>query len=130
MRDRLCLPDVVPEIPVQRPGDESVDDEMKARTESAFREVNEAIATTAARFDADETDFVCECVDPACAHRLNADLDDYEEVRSEPTRFMLAPGHEELEIERVVEQKDEYNVVEKFGPVVTPIVLQFDPRAA
>ena len=66
-----------------------------ARTESAFREVNEAIATTAARFDADETDFVCECADPACAHRLNADLDDYEEVRSEPTRFMLAPGHEE-----------------------------------
>jgi hypothetical protein len=43
---------------------------------------------------------------------------------------MLAPGHEELEIERVVEQTDEYNVVEKFGPVVTPIVRQLDPRAA
>jgi hypothetical protein len=107
-----------------------VDDETKARTESAFREVNEAIATTAARFDADETDFVCECADPACAQRLNADLDDYEDVRSEPTRFMLAPGHEELEIERVVEQTGEYNVVEKFGPVLTPIVRQLDPRAA
>jgi hypothetical protein len=107
-----------------------VDDERIARTESAFREVNEAIATTAARFDADETDFVCECADPACAHRLNAELDDYEEVRSEPTRFMLAPGHEEPEIERIVEQTDEYNVVEKFGPVVAPIVRQLDPRAA
>jgi hypothetical protein len=107
-----------------------VDDEKMARTESAFREVNEAIAATAARFDAEETDFVCECADPACAHRLNAELDDYEQVRSKATRFMLAPGHEDLEIERVVERAGEYNVVEKFGPVVTPIVRQLDPRAA
>ncbi len=101
-----------------------------ARTESAFREVNEAIASTAARFDAQQTDFVCECGDPECAHRLTADLDDYEEVRSEPTRFLLAPGHEEPRIERVVERKGEYHVVEKFGAVVTPIVQQLDPRAA
>jgi hypothetical protein len=107
-----------------------VDDEQMARTESAFREVNEAIATTAARFDAEETDFVCECADPACAHRLNADLDDYEEVRSEPTRFLLAPGHEEPAIERIVERTGKYNVVEKFGPVVTQIARQLDPRAA
>jgi hypothetical protein len=107
-----------------------VDDEKMARTESAFREVNEAIATTAARFDAEQTDFVCECADPACANRLNADLDDYEDVRSEPTRFMLAPGHEELAIERVVERTDEYTVVEKFGAVVAPIVRQLNPRAA
>ncbi len=101
-----------------------------ARTESAFREVNEAIASTAARFDAQQTDFVCECADPGCAHRLTAELDEYEEVRSEPTRFLLAPGHEEPRIERVVERNGEYHVVEKFGAVVTPIVQQLDPRAA
>ena len=101
-----------------------------ARTESAFREVNEAIATTAAKLDAGSTEFVCECADPRCADRLMADLDEYEEVRSEPTRFLLAPGHDEPEIERIVERTGEYNVVEKFGPVVTPIVRQLDPRAA
>ena len=101
-----------------------------ARTESAFREVNEAIATTAARFDAEETDFVCECADPQCVHRLTADLDDYEDVRSEPTRFLIAPGHDKPEIERVVERRGEYQIVEKFGAIVTPIVRQLDPRAA
>jgi hypothetical protein len=126
----LCLSDVVSETPVNVRETNHVDDAKMARTESAFREVNEAIATTAARFDAEETDFVCECADPECAHRLNAELDDYEEVRSEPTRFLLAPGHEEPTIERVVERAGEYNIVEKFGPVVTPIVQQLDPRAA
>jgi hypothetical protein len=43
---------------------------------------------------------------------------------------MLAPGHEEPAIERVVERTGDYNVVEKFGPVVTPIVRQLNPRAA
>lgn len=100
-----------------------------ARTESAFREVNEAIAATAARFDAEETDLVCECADPECAHRLTADLEDYDDVRSEPTRFLLAPGHDEPAIERVVERTDEYHVVEKFGSVVETIVRQLDPRA-
>ena len=36
-----------------------------ARTESAFRELNEAIARTAAKFEADETELICECADPA-----------------------------------------------------------------
>ena len=106
-------------------------DEVKmARTEAAFREVNEAIATTAARFDADETDFVCECADPECAHRLTAQLEDYEQVRSEPTRFLLAPGHDEPALEHVVERTGTYHVVEKFGTVVKAIVQQLDPRAA
>jgi hypothetical protein len=107
-----------------------MDDEKLARTESAFREVNEAIATTAAHLDAEQTDFVCECSDPECARRLTADLDDYEEIRSEATRFLLAPGHVEPEIEHTVERKGEYEIVEKSGPVVTPIVQQLDPRAA
>jgi hypothetical protein len=104
-------------------------DEAKiARTESAFREVNEAIARTAERFDSDEADFVCECADPGCAHRVTADLGDYEEVRAEPTHFLLAPGHEEPEAERVVRRTGEYNVVEKFG-AVGRIVRRLNPRA-
>ena len=87
-----------------------MDDEKMARTESAFREVNEAIATTAARFDAEETDFVCECADPACAHRLNAELDDYEEVRlGADAVHARARAIEDLEIEHVVDRKADYN---------------------
>ena len=106
-----------------------MDEEKMARTESAFREVNEAIAKTAARFDASEADFVCECSDPHCAHRITAELDDYEDVRTEPTRFLVAPGHDKPAIERVIEKRGEYNIVEKFGETVARIVRRLNPRA-
>ncbi|MFL5926500.1 MAG: hypothetical protein ACJ77E_06145 [Gaiellaceae bacterium] len=101
-----------------------------ARTESAFREVNEAIATTASRFEADETDFVCECADPDCADRMTVDLDDYEEVRARPTRFLLAPGHCEPTVERVVERAETFDIVEKFAPAAAATARALDPRAA
>ena len=101
-----------------------------ARTESAFREVNEAIAETAARFEAVEADFICECADAQCAHRVTADLEDYESVRSEATRFILAPDHHQPEVERIVERTGEFDVVEKVPPLMRRIVRRLNPRAA
>ena len=106
-----------------------MDEAKMARTEAAFREVNEAIAKTAERFEATETDFVCECADPECAHRISAELTDYEEVRANPTHFLIAPGHDEPSIERVVEATPEYSVVEKFGARIQKIVRSLNPRA-
>jgi hypothetical protein len=107
-----------------------MDEATVARTESAFREVNEAIAKTADRYDAEEAAFVCECADPHCSNHVTALLDDYEDIRAEATRFLLAPGHDEPRVERVVEQTAEYTVVEKFTPTVTRIVERLNPRAA
>ena len=101
-----------------------------AQTESAFREVNEAIAETAARFDAKETDFICECADPACAHRVTAQLEEYDEVRSEATHFLLAPDHHEPSVERIVERTPEFDVVEKVTPIMASISRRLNPRAA
>lgn len=101
-----------------------------ARTESAFREVNEAIAVTAARFDAEEADFICECADPQCAHRVTAELEEYDEVRAEATQFLLAPGHHEPEVERVVERTRKFDIVEKVMPRMRRIVRRLNPRAA
>lgn len=104
-------------------------DEAKiARTESAFREVNEAIARTAERFESDEADFVCECGDPECADRVTADLDEYEGVRAEPTHFLLAPGHDEPRAERVVRSTGAFDIVEKFG-AVGRMARRLNPRA-
>ena len=100
-----------------------------ARTESAFREVNEAIAETAARFDAEEADFICECADPQCADRINADLEEYEEVRADGTQFLLAPGHHEPEVERVIEHSGEFDIVKKIAPAMARIVRRLNPRA-
>ena len=101
-----------------------------ARTESVFREVNEAIAKTAARFGAEETDFICECADPECSHRVTAELDDYDEVRTEATHFLLAPGHHKPKVERIIERTGEYDVVEKYTPIAAAISRSLNPRAA
>jgi len=105
-----------------------MDEVNMARTESAFRDVNEAIAKTAERFETDEVDFVCECADPHCADRVTAELDEYEAVRAEPTHFLVAPGHEEPSLERIVRWNNTYTVVEKMGAVVSRLVRRLDPR--
>jgi transcription initiation factor TFIID subunit TAF12 len=108
-----------------------MDDNVKrARTEALFRDVNERIAESAERFDATSTQFVCECADPNCTHRLEATLNEYEEVRSDGARFMLVPGHEADDIERVVERKRAFNVVEKVQQTVRETVRRLNPRRA
>jgi hypothetical protein len=99
-----------------------------ATTESIFRNVNERIAESAQRFDADEAEFVCECADGSCTHRLETPLDDYERVRSEPTHFLLAPGHENEEIEKVVQRRRRFQVVDKFERTVAATVRRLNPR--
>jgi hypothetical protein len=75
-----------------------------------------------------DQDFIWECADPACAQRVTAELDDYEDVRGEATRFLIAPGHEVPAIERIVERTGEYDVVEKLGDTVRRIVRRLNPR--
>ena len=102
-------------------GDENLEELIKrAHTEAVFRDVNERIAESAERFDSETTEFVCECADPSCADRVEATLEQYESVRDESTTFLLVPGHEDTQIERVVE---------KFDRVVARTVRRLDPRA-
>jgi transcription initiation factor TFIID subunit TAF12 len=106
------------------------DKERRGRTEALFRDVNERIAESAQRFDADSTQFMCECADADCTHRLDATLDEYEDVRQDGATFMLAPGHAHDDIERVVEDRGRFQVVEKVQQKVRATVLRLDPRSA
>ena len=105
------------------------DEVKRARTESLFRDVNERIAESAQRFDADRTQFVCECSDPNCTHRLAATLDEYEDVRADGATFMLTPGHAENDIERVLEDRGRFQIVEKMQQTVRATVHRLNPRA-
>lgn len=107
-----------------------MDEITAARTEAIFREVNEAIAKTAENFEAEEADFVCECADPDCAHRVTASLENYEQVRSDGTHFLLVPGHDEPTVERVISRTPGYWVVEKFTEVLSHNVRRLNPRRA
>ena len=102
----------------------------RARTEALFREVNERIAESAQRFEAATTEFVCECGDSGCTHRIEASLETYEDVREDATTFLLLAGHEDPDIERVVERHGHFAVVEKVEKVVARTVRRLNPRAA
>lgn len=108
----------------------SSEGEKIARTESLFREVNERIAEAAERFDADETEFVCECADPTCTHRVEATLQEYERVREDGATFLLVNGHEDERFEAIVRADGDRAVVEKQHPLVAPLVRKLDPRTA
>ena len=104
--------------------------ERKARTESAFREVNERIAENAQRFDAGSTEFICECGDPQCTERVEATIDEYEEVRADGARFLLAPGHGDGSVEELVETRGEFMIVEKVQSAARAVAEQLNPRPA
>lgn len=102
----------------------------KARTESAFREVNEWIAENARRFDAGQTEFICECDDPQCTERVDATLEEYEEVRADGARFLLAAGHGDASIEKIIERRSTFIVVEKVNAAARALVRRLNPRTA
>lgn len=91
-------------------------EERAARNEALFREVNEQIRDLDSRFGSGGASiFVCECADDGCAARLSIPRAAYAAVRANPRRFVVAPGHENLDLETVVERPDGYFVVEKYG---------------
>ena len=101
-----------------------------AHTEALFRDVNERIAESADRFDADTAEFVCECADPECAERIPAALEQYEMVRADGTHFLVVPGHEDTRVERVIERPHgRLAVIKKFNKVIARTVRNLDPRA-
>ena len=104
-------------------------EERIANTESLFRDVNERIAESAQRFEAPDPQFICECADSSCTERVPAPIADYEEVRADATHFLLAPGHEDGRVERVIDRRRRYQVVEKFNRIVAAHVRRLDPRA-
>ena len=87
------------------------------RNEALFREVNVRIAgLREGSFGLAEDgllSLVCECAYTGCAVPIEVDPATFEQVRQSPLRFLVAPGHEELGVESVVERREGYLVVEK-----------------
>jgi len=106
-------------------------DERKRRlveNENLFREVNEQIKKlTATLHGPGPYDFLCECSNGDCDRRVTLELSEYESVRSQGDRFLVAPGHVLPEIERVVKSSAAYEVVDKDDEVES-LALARDPR--
>jgi hypothetical protein len=90
--------------------------ERAARTEEVFRNVNEHIEKAADRHGRDvPLRFHCECGQASCFETIDLMPDSYERGSATRYRFIVLDGHEEREIERIVEQHDGWLVVEKLG---------------
>jgi hypothetical protein len=71
---------------------------------------------------------VCECGNAECAEQISISLQEYEDLRSEPTQFALVPGHEDPSVEGVVTQHEGYSVVRKQDPEAEELAERTDPR--
>ena len=104
--------------------------ERMARNESLFREGNERLGglRTAAGSPDSSAEFHCECGQDTCSEWIWMKASDYEAVRSQDDRFVVVPGHETPRLERVVERKAGFLVVDKV-PEAEELVAD-DPRGA
>jgi hypothetical protein len=102
--------------------------EQAAKNESTFRRANEKLQEKAAEygFAEERTPYLCECEEERCLEVVLLTRAEYEEVRAEPNRFVLVPGHQEAD-DRVVKQAAEFAVIEKTGEE-GELVAEQDPR--
>lgn len=103
-------------------------EERLAQNEVLFRTVNEAIEQKAIELGGlDGYEFICECSSSGCFDRVVLTLAEYEHVRRRGTRFFVTPGHENIEVELVVETMSTCLIVEKDGAAGIVAELE-DPR--
>jgi hypothetical protein len=60
---------------------------------------------------------------------MSMTLVEYEALRAEPTRFAVVPGHEVPDVERVVDRRPKYLVVEKDDDDAEEVARESDPRS-
>ena len=97
---------------------ENLSESRLAENEILYRRVNERIEDLNEALDvvaSMDGEWVCECADANCATRITATIAEYESVRANPRRFIVAPGHVDREIEHVVRGNERFTVVEKEG---------------
>ena len=86
-----------------------------ARNERFFAEANALIVDEALERGRELVDVICECANPGCVDRIPMTAHDYESTHSDPAWFVVRPGHEIPEVERIVEREEAYYTVEKSG---------------
>jgi hypothetical protein len=85
-----------------------------ATLENLFRTVNERLRERVRQLRVQgRTPLICECSNRDCLQVLELSEEEYAAVRSSPHRYAVLPGHADLEVERVLEQRDGFDIIEK-----------------
>jgi 5-bromo-4-chloroindolyl phosphate hydrolysis protein len=99
--------------------------------EAVYRAINEKIEALNESFGtlAESMTVVCECGEMSCAEQIELDAGTYERVRSDPTHFVVVPGHELPEVEDVIEQTERYAILRKHPGTPARVARETDPRS-
>ena len=98
--------------------------DRNAETQNLYREVNERVAEVqrgftgrmAADHPAELLEIFCECGhEKPCTGRIHVTPATYERVRSDPTLFLLLPGHGEASVENAIEHGNGYLIARNYG---------------
>jgi hypothetical protein len=111
-RDRAEIGD----LPKLRRMDER--DARIAKNEAVFRAANREIEQADQEEGAGPDQVIevlCECGRQGCGGVITLTVADYDGVHSQADRFVVLRGHQSPEIEKVVEERAGYVVVDKFG---------------
>jgi hypothetical protein len=103
----------------------------KAANEAVFREVNEQIEGLQSQFalaTGEPLRLVCECDRLECNAPLTVKVDVYEQARSDSACFFVTIGHEDPEVEEIVDTGSDYLIVRKGPGEPREIAEQTDPR--
>ena len=109
---------------------------LNAETQNRYRIINERVAEIYKAFAASSGDddlaqlfqLFCECGQlDTCDRRIKVDPGTYERVRSDPTTFVLFPGHQTTDVENTVAIGDDYLITRNIG-LAAEIARAGDPR--
>ena len=103
----------------------------KAANEAVFREVNERIEQMQRSFSlrTDELlELVCECDRLSCTEGVRLTVAEYERLRSDGACFVVVAGHEDAEVEQVVDTGAGYVIVRKRPGLARGLAETTDPR--
>lgn len=100
-----------------------------AENEVRKRDLNEQIPESYKAHPDDATmDVVCECGREDCDTFLRVTKEEYEDVRADPTKFILVKDHFDPALDDLLSETDRFAVVAKRKGPAEEIVTATDPR--
>jgi hypothetical protein len=90
--------------------------ERLGETQRLFRAANDRLDKRTEAYSRDRArvvPFLCECTDDMCLGRVELTHRQYRKIRSHPNRYFIQRGHPMIENERIIEEHDSYQIVEK-----------------
>lgn len=102
--------------------------DQEARNETVFRDLNEWTIEEDQGGSAESRIILCECGDRRCTEPVRLTRAEYETIRNEPLRFLLALNHENPDTDTVLTENRRFATVEKIYGEAARIARATDPR--